>query len=331
MSGVSVFWQVWNYVSTINASRALNSASLRHALQIPQFVLIGTAEILAAVTALEFFYSEAPESMKSVAQSLNLFMNALGTWATIPIVIMVNTIPAHPWLPENLDDGNLTYYFLVLGAIMFVDLVSFSCGDVISPRIFAHSNVIHQLFFFWISSNYAYVNNPPVASSSSEHQSDDSVELVSSTNEGSSARNWRQKYLSLRADSGTSASGWNLDSSNNSEAEITLNPNWVEISEEDLSPGNSVRNRIRQKLGDKKRFAHLSTEDDDMSVGQQVHNTLHVDKKSVSTDSFPSAYDDEPLVIEDYCDNDLMGNRLADNSEGQAKQKDIFELESYVL
>ena len=55
-------------------------------------------------------------------------MNALGTWATIPIVIMVNTIPAHPWLPENLDDGNLTYYFLVLGAIMFVDLVSITKG-----------------------------------------------------------------------------------------------------------------------------------------------------------------------------------------------------------
>ena len=50
-------------------------------------------------------------------------MNAIGTWATIPVVLMVNTLPREPWLPENLDDGKLTYYFLVLSGIMFLDLV----------------------------------------------------------------------------------------------------------------------------------------------------------------------------------------------------------------
>ena len=61
-------------------------------------------------------------------QALNLFMTALGAWSTIPVVLMVNTFPNDPWLPENLDDGNLSYYFLVLGAIMLLDLV---IGDIL--------------------------------------------------------------------------------------------------------------------------------------------------------------------------------------------------------
>ena len=112
-----------------------------------------------------------------------------------------------------------------------------------------------------------------------------------------------------------------------------MNPNWVEISEEDLSPGSSVRNRIRQKLGDKKRFTHLSTEDDDVSVDHQVKNALHIGRKSVSSDSFEPAYDDEPLVIEDGEDDvDQLTphSSCEDSCEGQQK-KNIFELESYVL
>lgn len=51
---------------------------------------MGAAEILAAITSLEFFYSQAPISMRSVSQSLNLFTNALGSFLVIPLLLMVN-------------------------------------------------------------------------------------------------------------------------------------------------------------------------------------------------------------------------------------------------
>lgn len=65
-------------------------------------------------------------------------MNALGTWATIPIVIFVNSLPSESWLPENLDNGKLAMYFLLLGCIMSLDLV---CQHVI-------------LFIMWHSFSY---------------------------------------------------------------------------------------------------------------------------------------------------------------------------------
>ena len=70
MSSISVMWQAF------------------------QFSLVGASEILAAITSLEFFYSQAPISMRSVSQSLNLFTNALGSFLVIPVLLMVNSDPS---------------------------------------------------------------------------------------------------------------------------------------------------------------------------------------------------------------------------------------------
>lgn len=70
MSNISVFWQIF------------------------QFVLIGISEIMASITSLEFFYSQAPTVMRSVTQSLNLATSALGSFIVIPILLMVNANPS---------------------------------------------------------------------------------------------------------------------------------------------------------------------------------------------------------------------------------------------
>jgi peptide/histidine transporter 3/4 len=128
---------------------------------------VGASEILAAITSLEFFYSQAPISMRSVSQSLNLFTNALGSFLVIPVLLLVNSdpgkarappclspclspclaataskhpsflhvtnpaaatpiaaIPGNEWVPTNLDDGHLDYYFFLLAGLMGLTLVS---------------------------------------------------------------------------------------------------------------------------------------------------------------------------------------------------------------
>lgn len=49
------------------------------ALQTPAYVLLGTSEILASITGLEYAYTKAPMSMKSFIMSIFLLTNAVGS------------------------------------------------------------------------------------------------------------------------------------------------------------------------------------------------------------------------------------------------------------
>lgn len=93
--------------------------------QIPQFLLIGTSEILASVTSMDFFYSQAPKDMRSFTQALNLFTTSIGTWLCIPIVYLANLDENRQWIPSDLNRGYLAYFFVLLGVIMMLDLGAF--------------------------------------------------------------------------------------------------------------------------------------------------------------------------------------------------------------
>jgi hypothetical protein len=90
--------------------------------QIPLFVFIGISEIFASITSLEFFYSQAPASVRSVSQSANLLTSALGSWLTIPLTLAVNLNPNDLWVASNIDDGHLNYYFFLLALLMVLTL-----------------------------------------------------------------------------------------------------------------------------------------------------------------------------------------------------------------
>ena len=93
--------------------------------QIPQFMLVGTSEILAAITGLEFFYSQAPTSMRSVSQALNLLTTALGSFVIIPVIYLVNVNKDHEWISEDLNNGYLENYFFLMAGIMILSTAVF--------------------------------------------------------------------------------------------------------------------------------------------------------------------------------------------------------------
>lgn len=109
--------------------------------QIPQFVIIGVSEIFASITSLEFFYSQAPRRMRSVSQASNLFTNAMGSWLTIPLTILVNINRDDQWVTSNVDEGHLEYYFYLLAGLMFTAL----------------------MVFWWLSSGFQYVEEDELA------------------------------------------------------------------------------------------------------------------------------------------------------------------------
>lgn len=119
--------------------------------QIPQFVAVGISEILASVTALQFFYTQAPLPMRSVCQALNLLTNALGSWLMIPLLLLVNIDRNNQWVPPNLDEGHLVWYFLLLAGLMGLSL----------------------LYFYYISCDYIYKTEAEVDIQDSDEEGED--------------------------------------------------------------------------------------------------------------------------------------------------------------
>ncbi|XP_055492647.1 solute carrier family 15 member 1-like [Leucoraja erinacea] len=74
-----------NYIEDIQAN------SVHMALQIPQYILITTAEVVFSITGLEFAYSQAPTNMKSVLQAGWLLTNSFGNIIVL-IVAEASTI-----------------------------------------------------------------------------------------------------------------------------------------------------------------------------------------------------------------------------------------------
>lgn len=60
------------------------------AWQIPSYVFIAISEIFAAITGLEYSYTQAPASMKSIIMSFLLFTSAIGSalnFALLPVTV----------------------------------------------------------------------------------------------------------------------------------------------------------------------------------------------------------------------------------------------------
>merc|ERR1712154_489928 len=92
--------------------------------QIPQYLLVGASEVFASITSLEFFSSQAPDSMKSIVYALNLVVTGIGFLLASLLVFIVDLWKPQ-WIPNDLDNGYLEYYFFLISGIMIVTLIAF--------------------------------------------------------------------------------------------------------------------------------------------------------------------------------------------------------------
>jgi len=92
--------------------------------QIPQYLLVGTSEVFASITSLEFFSGQAPDSMRSIVYALNLVVTGIGFLLAALLVFIVDMFKPQ-WIPPDLDDGHLEYYYFLIAAIMIATLIAF--------------------------------------------------------------------------------------------------------------------------------------------------------------------------------------------------------------
>ncbi|XP_021910271.1 protein NRT1/ PTR FAMILY 3.1 [Carica papaya] len=99
---------------------------------VPQYSLHGIAEAFMSIGHLEFFYDQAPESMRSTATALFWTAISAGNYTSTLLVSLVHKYSAGPdgsnWLPDNnLNKGKLEYFYWLITALQVANLIYYIC------------------------------------------------------------------------------------------------------------------------------------------------------------------------------------------------------------
>lgn len=105
----------------------------------PQFILMGMAEALLEAAKIEFFYDQAPESMKSLGTSYSLTTTGIGSFLSTFLLSIVSHITEEHghhqgWIKNNLNASHLDYYYGFLAIL----------------------NIMNFMFFMVVSKSYVY-------------------------------------------------------------------------------------------------------------------------------------------------------------------------------
>ncbi|XP_038878529.1 protein NRT1/ PTR FAMILY 2.10-like [Benincasa hispida] len=89
---------------------------------VPQLTLIGLSEAFTVIAQVEFYYKEFPENMRSIGGSLSFVGLALSNYLSGFMVTVVHRVSAGNWLPEDLNEGRLDYFYFLVSGLEAVNL-----------------------------------------------------------------------------------------------------------------------------------------------------------------------------------------------------------------
>ncbi|GKC91961.1 NRT1/ PTR family 1.2-like protein [Tanacetum coccineum] len=93
---------------------------------VPQYALLGLAEAFNAIGQMEFYYSELPKSMSSIAVAVFMVSMAISGLVGSLLINIVNSVTSKggnvSWLSSNINEGHIDYYYWLLS---FLNLLNF--------------------------------------------------------------------------------------------------------------------------------------------------------------------------------------------------------------
>ncbi|KAL1199446.1 Protein NRT1/ PTR FAMILY 1.1 [Cardamine amara subsp. amara] len=108
------------------ANNAIATVNISAMWLVPQYVLHGLAEALTGIGQTEFFYTEFPKSMSSIAASLfGLGMAVANILASMILNVVKNSSKKGnvSWIEDNINKGHYDYYYWVLAILSFVNVI----------------------------------------------------------------------------------------------------------------------------------------------------------------------------------------------------------------
>lgn len=108
--------------------------------QIPQYFLLGAAEIFTFIGQLEFFYDQSPDAMRSLCSALSLLTTSLGNYLSSFILTVVLSLTTQGgnagWIPNNLNKGHLDYFFWLLAGLSLANMVVYIfCAKIYKSKV----------------------------------------------------------------------------------------------------------------------------------------------------------------------------------------------------
>ncbi|KAK9690226.1 hypothetical protein RND81_09G113700 [Saponaria officinalis] len=105
---------------------------------IPQYVFGGLAEAFNGIGQTEFYYSELPKSMSSIATCLSGVGMAFGSLIASLILNVVNGITENHgkqgWIASNVNQGHYDYYYWLLAILSFLNILYYAfCSRAYGP------------------------------------------------------------------------------------------------------------------------------------------------------------------------------------------------------
>lgn len=96
---------------------------------LPQYILLGIADVFNAIGLLEFFYDQSPEDMQSLGTTFFTSGIGVGNFLNSLLVTMVDKITGEfggkSWIGNNLNDSHLDYYYGFLLVISTANMGAF--------------------------------------------------------------------------------------------------------------------------------------------------------------------------------------------------------------
>ncbi|KAL7227995.1 hypothetical protein ACSBR1_022801 [Camellia fascicularis] len=96
---------------------------------VPQYILLGIANVFTVVGQQEFFYDQAPNELKSLGLSLYLTIIGIGSFLSSFLISVIEKVAGGEgqvsWFDNNLNRAHLDYFYFLLAGLSSVGLVAY--------------------------------------------------------------------------------------------------------------------------------------------------------------------------------------------------------------
>jgi peptide/histidine transporter 3/4 len=94
---------------------------------VPQYAMIGVADVFALVGMQEFFYDQMSGEMRSMGLALYLSITGIGRFISSALISFIDRVTSRgggdSWFADNLNRAHLDYFYWLLAGISAAELV----------------------------------------------------------------------------------------------------------------------------------------------------------------------------------------------------------------